>query len=54
MDNFLGGLILFGFTLFLFYHTLNGIRHLVWDTGRDLEKVAARQSGMIVLAGPWS
>src|SRR3712207_3776828 len=41
MDNFLGGLVLFAFTAFFFYHTLNGIRHLVWDTGYNLEKVAA-------------
>ena len=51
MDNFLGGLILFGFTIFLFFHSLNGVRHLVWDTGRNLDKAGARTSGMIVLAG---
>ena len=51
MDNFFGGLILFGFTLFFFYHMLNGIRHLVWDLGYNLEKVAAFQSGVMVLAG---
>jgi succinate dehydrogenase / fumarate reductase, cytochrome b subunit len=51
MDNVLGGLVLFGFTLFLFYHTLNGIRHVVWDLGYGLDKVAAHQSSVIVLAG---
>jgi succinate dehydrogenase / fumarate reductase, cytochrome b subunit len=51
MDNVLGGLILFGFTIFLFYHSLNGVRHLVWDTGRNLDKEGARTSGMIVVAG---
>ena len=51
MDNFLGGLVLFGFTLFLFYHTLNGVRHLVWDLGHGLDKEAARQSGIVVVAG---
>ncbi len=50
-DNFLGGLILFGFTVFFFYHTLAGIRHLVWDVGLNLEKVAALKSGVLVLAG---
>jgi len=29
-----GRLVLFGFTLSLCYHLLNGIRHVVWDTGR--------------------
>lgn len=48
IDNFLGGLILFGFTLFFYFHALNGIRHLVWDVGFNLEKGAAQQSGMIV------
>jgi succinate dehydrogenase / fumarate reductase cytochrome b subunit len=51
MDNFLGGLVLFVFTAFFFYHTLNGIRHLVWDVGLNLEKVAAQKSGVLVLAG---
>jgi succinate dehydrogenase / fumarate reductase cytochrome b subunit len=51
MDNFFGGLILFGFTIFLFYHSLNGVRHLVWDTGRNLDKAGARASGLAVLAG---
>jgi succinate dehydrogenase / fumarate reductase cytochrome b subunit len=51
MDNFLGGLVLFGFTIFLFYHSLNGVRHLVWDTGRNLDKEGARTSGLIVLGG---
>jgi succinate dehydrogenase / fumarate reductase cytochrome b subunit len=51
MDNVLGGLILFGFTLFFYFHTLNGVRHLVWDLGYNLEKVAAFQSGVMVLVG---
>lgn len=51
MDNILGGLILFGFTAALFYHTLNGIRHLVWDTGYNLDVPAAQRSGAIVLGG---
>jgi succinate dehydrogenase / fumarate reductase cytochrome b subunit len=49
MDNFLGGLILFGFTLFLYYHTLNGIRHLAWDAGYNLDKVGAYRSGILVV-----
>ncbi|HEX6012327.1 MAG TPA: succinate dehydrogenase, cytochrome b556 subunit [Geminicoccaceae bacterium] len=51
MDNILGGLVLFGFTLFFFYHTLNGIRHLAWDAGYNLETTAARQSGVWVCIG---
>ena len=51
MDNFLGGLILFGFTAFFFYHALNGVGHLIWDLGYSLEKVDAFQSGVVVVAG---
>ncbi len=51
IDNPLGALVLFGFTLALFYHMLNGIRHLVWDTGRGLEKESATRSGVLVLVG---
>jgi succinate dehydrogenase / fumarate reductase cytochrome b subunit len=50
-DNVLGGLVLFGFTLFFFYHTLNGIRHLAWDAGYNLERTAAHQSGVWVCIG---
>ena len=51
MDNILGGLVLFGLTACLFYHTLNGIRHLVWDTGRNLDRLGAYQSGVLVTGG---
>jgi succinate dehydrogenase / fumarate reductase, cytochrome b subunit len=50
MDNFFGGVVLFGLTLCLYYHTLNGIRHLVWDAGYNLDKLGARQSGVLVVA----
>lgn len=51
MDNWFGGLVLFGFTLFLWFHALNGVRHLVWDTGYGLDKDVARQSGIVVVGG---
>lgn len=41
---------LVGWTLALFYHLLNGIRHLTWDTGAMLELKPARASGWIVVA----
>jgi len=41
---------LIGWTLALFYHLLNGIRHLIWDTGMMLELKPARASGWIVVA----
>jgi succinate dehydrogenase / fumarate reductase cytochrome b subunit len=48
MDNFFGGIVLFGITACLWYHSLNGVRHLVWDTGRGLSREAAKQSGVMV------
>ena len=47
MDNFLGGLILFGFTLALFLHALNGVRHLVWDLGYGIDKDAAHTDRLL-------
>jgi succinate dehydrogenase / fumarate reductase cytochrome b subunit len=42
--------LLIAWTLALFYHLLNGIRHLLWDTGALLELGPARTSGWIVAA----
>jgi succinate dehydrogenase / fumarate reductase, cytochrome b subunit len=47
--SFLGQLILFGWTVCLFYHLANGIRHLVWDAGHGLELDVAYKSGMVVV-----
>ena len=39
--SWIGLLVLFGFTWALVHHTVGGIRHLIWDTGRgyDLKTV---------------
>lgn len=42
---------LVGFSFAFFYHLLNGVRHLSWDTGHGLERKAARTSGWIVFVG---
>ena len=42
-------LLLIGFTFSFVYHFCNGIRHLVWDTGRGLERAQARRSGAMVI-----
>ena len=47
----LGTLVAAGFLLALFYHLLNGIRHLVWDAGRGLDLPTAFASGWAVVAG---
>jgi succinate dehydrogenase / fumarate reductase cytochrome b subunit len=54
MSHFLGGFIgqflLFGWSFSLIYHSVNGVRHLIWDTGRLLEIQQIHTSGKIVLA----
>jgi succinate dehydrogenase / fumarate reductase cytochrome b subunit len=45
----LAKLLLVGFTFSFIYHFCNGIRHLVWDTGRGLERAQARRSGALVI-----
>jgi succinate dehydrogenase / fumarate reductase cytochrome b subunit len=45
----LAKLVLVGFTFSFVYHFCNGIRHLVWDTGRGLERAQARRSGAAVI-----
>lgn len=42
-------LLLVGFAFSFIYHFCNGIRHLVWDTGRGLERAQARRSGYLVI-----
>jgi succinate dehydrogenase / fumarate reductase cytochrome b subunit len=40
---------LIGFSLAFFYHLSNGVRHLVWDAGRGLERQSARTSGWVAV-----
>ncbi len=42
--------ILFGFTLGLFYHMCNGIRHLAWDIGKGFELKNAALTGIITIS----
>lgn len=46
----IGLVLLVIWTLALYLHLANGVRHLIWDTGRGLGKAAANQSGLWVLA----
>lgn len=46
-----GQIVLFGFTLALYYHFCAGIRHLVWDAGHGFELETARRSSWAVVAG---
>ncbi|HEX4971148.1 MAG TPA: succinate dehydrogenase, cytochrome b556 subunit [Steroidobacteraceae bacterium] len=44
-------ILLVGFSFAFFYHLLNGVRHMTWDTGHGLERKQARLSGWIVFLG---
>ena len=46
----LGLLVLLGLTAAAWYHLANGIRHLVWDTGRGLNPKLADMTGLAVIA----
>ena len=45
-----GLLALFGFSLALVYHLLNGIRHLLWDAGWGFQIPQVYKSGYTVIA----
>ena len=43
-----GRFVLFGFTLALVFHMINGVRHLFWDMGYGFAVPTASRSGIIV------
>ena len=43
-EDAFGALMLFLWTLALFYHLGNGVRHLIWDAGYGFEIETARTS----------
>lgn len=51
LDGWIGKLTLVACVFALSFHLLNGIRHLVWDTGRALDIRTAYTAGWLVLIG---
>ena len=49
MSSLIGRLLLIAWSLAFFYHLCNGIRHLVWDSGRGFEKEQANRSAWVVI-----
>jgi succinate dehydrogenase / fumarate reductase cytochrome b subunit len=47
----IGYLLLLGFSVALFYHLCNGIRHLFWDAGMNFEIAETKRANLVVLAG---
>lgn len=44
-----GLIVLLAWSVALFYHLVNGVRHLVWDIGYGYEKKQATASGIFVI-----
>lgn len=51
ITSWFGDLVMALSVLGLWYHTLAGIRHLVWDTGRALDVPTAEKLGIGCLGG---
>lgn len=49
VGSWFGYLLLFGWSVCLFYHFCNGIRHLFWDIGKGYELDAVYRSGWAVV-----
>ena len=50
MASPIGLVVTFGLTVSFFYHLANGVRHLVWDTGRGFDIKTANASAVLVIA----
>lgn len=48
IGSWIGRLLLFGWSFALFYHLLNGIRHLAWDAGWGFDLRTAAISGWLM------
>jgi len=51
LGSWLGYLLLFAWSVALYFHLCNGIRHLFWDIGRGFALADAHRANGIVLAG---
>ena len=49
INSFFGKFILIGFTWSMIFHSLSGIRHLIWYLGYGFEIKTANISGIIVI-----
>ncbi|MXP65416.1 succinate dehydrogenase, cytochrome b556 subunit [Roseomonas sp. M0104] len=48
-SSFIGILVLFGLSAVAWYHTLAGVRHLMWDSGYGYDIPTVQKTGRIVL-----
>lgn len=59
-SHWIGLVLLAGWTFAFYYHLGNGLRHLLWDTGRGFDLKTVTKTGILVLlfafgatAGTW-
>jgi succinate dehydrogenase / fumarate reductase cytochrome b subunit len=50
MNSVVGGILACGWVFCLYYHMLNGIRHLFWDAGKGFSMEALYRGGYAVIA----
>jgi succinate dehydrogenase / fumarate reductase cytochrome b subunit len=51
VESSVGRIVLFLFTWSLVHHMLGGIRHLIWDTGRALDKTSIEVFAWLTIIG---
>ncbi len=49
ITSLFGQVVLFGFSVALYFHVCTGIRHLFWDAGKGFEIPQFQRSNLIVL-----
>ncbi len=49
LNSWFGRLVLFGFTMSLYFHLCNGIRHLFWDFGKGFDLQLANKSANVCI-----
>ena len=50
LGSFPGKIVMFLFSLAVFYHLAKGVQHLVWDTGRGLDIKSANAGAVATIA----
>lgn len=50
LSGWIGRLLVLASLFSISFHLCNGIRHLLWDTGRFLSMAQVRSSGLVMLA----
>lgn len=49
ITSWFGDLVMFGSVAAIWYHSLGGIRHLIWDSGRMLEVDQSEVAGLVMI-----